>query len=92
VIGIPSEQWGEQVHAIVRLKSGEQLDGVELMAFCRERVASFKIPRGVEFRDAPLPISGAGKILKSELREPYWRSVNGIFSRQASLASETSKS
>jgi long-chain acyl-CoA synthetase len=80
VIGIPSEQWGEQVHAIVRLKDGESLDEAGLMAHCKALIAGFKCPRSVEFKADPLPVSGAGKILKKDLRAPYWdgqdRSVN----------------
>lgn len=72
VIGIPSEQWGEAVHAIVVLKSGASVDDDELKAWCRERVAGFKVPKSFEYRDEPLPLSGAMKVLKRELRAPYW--------------------
>lgn len=80
VIGIPSEQWGEQVHAIVRLKDNESLDEAGLMAHCKALIAGFKCPRSIEFKAEPLPVSGAGKILKKDLRAPYWdgqdRAVN----------------
>ena len=72
VIGIPSERWGEAVHAIVRLKDGAAADAEELIAHCRQLIAGFKCPGSVIFHDAPLPLSGAGKILKTELRKPYW--------------------
>ena len=72
VIGVPDEKWGERVHAVVRLKDGETLDGDAVMAHCRERIAGFKCPRSVEFRTEPMPLSGAGKILKTELRKPWW--------------------
>ena len=72
-IGVPDEKWGERVHAVVRLKDGETLDGEAVMAHCRERIAGFKCPRSVEFRTEPMPLSGAGKILKTELRKPWWR-------------------
>lgn len=72
VIGIPSEQWGEQVHAVVRLKDGEQLDEAALINHCKEHIAGFKCPRSITFTETPLPISGAGKILKKDLRAPYW--------------------
>ena len=72
VIGIPSERWGEAVHAIVRLKDGAAADAEALIAHCRALIAGFKCPRSVAFRDQPMPLSGAGKILKTELREPYW--------------------
>ncbi|HZD25422.1 MAG TPA: long-chain-fatty-acid--CoA ligase [Alphaproteobacteria bacterium] len=73
VIGIPHEKWGEQVHAVVRLKEGEKLDEAGLIAHCHELIAGYKCPRSVTFRDEPLPLSGAGKILKTELRKPYWQ-------------------
>jgi long-chain acyl-CoA synthetase len=72
VIGIPSEQWGEAVHAIVVLQAGASADEEELKAWCRERIAGFKVPKSVAFRTEPLPMSGAMKVLKRELRAPYW--------------------
>jgi long-chain acyl-CoA synthetase len=80
VIGIPHETWGEQVHAIVVLRAGAEATAEELQEFCRDQIAGYKIPKSVEFRTEPLPLSGALKILKRELRAPYWaehgRSVN----------------
>ena len=72
VFGIPSEQWGEQVHAVVVRKAGATVEAATLIAFCKERIAGYKCPRSVEIRDEPLPLSGAGKILKRELRKPFW--------------------
>jgi long-chain acyl-CoA synthetase len=72
VIGIPHEKWGEQVHAIVRLNQSDAVGAEELIAFCHDLIANYKCPRSVEFVDDPLPLSGAGKILKTELRKPYW--------------------
>ena len=72
VFGIPSEQWGEQVHAVVVPKPDAEADAASLIAFCKERIAGYKCPRSVEIRSEPLPLSGAGKILKRELRQPYW--------------------
>ena len=72
VIGIPHATWGEQVHAVVRCKEGKALSEEELITHCRSLIAAFKRPRSVEFVTAPLPLSGAGKILKRELRKPYW--------------------
>ena len=72
VIGIPSEQWGEAVHAIVVLQPDATADEEELKAWCRDRIAGFKVPKSVEFRTEPLPMSGAMKVLKRELRAPYW--------------------
>ncbi len=71
VIGIPSETYGEQVHAVVVLQPGAQVDQAELTSFCRELIGNYKVPRSVEFVDG-LPISGAGKVLKRELRRTHW--------------------
>ncbi|MCY1409861.1 Long-chain-fatty-acid--CoA ligase [compost metagenome] len=70
-IGIPSDKWGESVHAVVVLKPDTSLTAEELIAHCRERIAGYKCPRSVEFRET-LPLSGVGKVLKTELRKPYW--------------------
>ena len=72
VIGVPDDKWGERVHAIVRCKEGASLTAEDLMTFCHEIIAGYKCPRSVEFVADPLPLSGAGKILKTELRKPYW--------------------
>ena len=72
VIGIPNPQWGEQVHAVVVLKDGATLTTDELLKFCKERIAAYKCPRSADMRVESLPMSGAGKILKRELRRPYW--------------------
>jgi acyl-CoA synthetase (AMP-forming)/AMP-acid ligase II len=72
VIGIPSEQWGESIHAVVILKKDAEVTEAELQAHCKKLIAGFKCPRSVEFRTA-LPISGAGKVLKTTLREPFWK-------------------
>ncbi|MDF3835429.1 long-chain fatty acid--CoA ligase [Cupriavidus basilensis] len=71
VIGIPSAEWGESVHAVVVGKPGAGVTAPELIAHCKTLIAGYKCPRSVEFRDA-LPLSGAGKILKTELRKPFW--------------------
>jgi long-chain acyl-CoA synthetase len=80
VIGIPSEQWGEQVHAVIMRKPNAEANAEEIIAFCKERIAGYKCPRSVKIQDEPLPLSGAGKILKRDLRAPYWegktRAVN----------------
>jgi long-chain acyl-CoA synthetase len=75
VIGIPATQWGEQVHAIVRLHPGQTVTEADLVAYCRTRIAGYKCPRSIEFRTEPFPVSGAGKYLKKELREHYWRGL-----------------
>jgi len=72
VIGIPSERWGEAVHAIVVRRSGSSLTESQLIEFCKQKLAGYKCPRSVEFRSEPLPVSAAGKLLKAKLRDPYW--------------------
>jgi long-chain acyl-CoA synthetase len=72
VIGIPNEQWGEQVHAVVVAKGGASVSSTELIEFCKTLIAGYKCPRSVEISENPLPLSGAGKVLKRELRRPFW--------------------
>jgi len=71
VIGIPDEKWGEAVMAIVVLKPGATPDPAGIIAFARGRIAHFKAPKSVDFIDA-LPRNASGKILRKDLREPYW--------------------
>lgn len=71
VFGIPDDQWGEAVHAVV-VTRGETLEADEIIAFCRKTLGGYKVPRSVEFRTEELPKSGPGKVLKRELRAPYW--------------------
>jgi len=71
VIGIPSAEWGETVHVVVVRKAGAVASSEELIAHCKTLIAGYKCPRSLDFRDA-LPLSGAGKVLKTELRKPYW--------------------
>jgi long-chain acyl-CoA synthetase len=70
VFGIPHERWGESVHAVIVLRSPVTED--ELVAHCREHIARYKVPRSIAFQEEPLPKSGAGKVLKRELRAPHW--------------------
>jgi acyl-CoA synthetase (AMP-forming)/AMP-acid ligase II len=72
VVAIPSAQWGESVHAIVILREGHATTVEEIIAHCRREIAHYKCPRSVEFRTEPFPLSGAGKVLKRELRAPFW--------------------
>ncbi|AJD47756.1 AMP-dependent synthetase and ligase [Isoalcanivorax pacificus W11-5] len=72
VIGVPSEAWGEAVHAVVVKREGVSVTAETLQAFCRECLAGYKVPKSVEFVEA-LPMSGPGKVLKHVLREPYWK-------------------
>jgi long-chain acyl-CoA synthetase len=72
VIGVPDDRWGERVHAIVRLRGEVGICHDDIIAHCKTLIAGYKCPRTVEFRSEPLPLSGAGKILKTELRKAYW--------------------
>lgn len=80
VIGVPDERWGERVHAIVVPRAGQALSADDLMQHSKTLIAGYKCPRSVDVRQEALPKSGAGKILKSDLRKPYWadetRNVN----------------
>jgi acyl-CoA synthetase (AMP-forming)/AMP-acid ligase II len=71
VIGVPNDEWGEAVHAVVVPKAGVRPTNEELIAHCKTLIAGYKCPRTIELRDA-LPLSGAGKILKTVLRKPFW--------------------
>jgi acyl-CoA synthetase (AMP-forming)/AMP-acid ligase II len=71
VIGIPDAKWGETVHAIVVPGEAATLTAADVIAHCRTHIAGYKCPRSVEFRDTPLPLTGAGKVLKRELRERF---------------------
>jgi fatty-acyl-CoA synthase len=73
VVAVPDEKWGEVPAAIVSLKPGQPLDAEQLTAFLQTRLAKFKMPRIMRFAEDPLPKTGTGKILKRELREPFWR-------------------
>jgi long-chain acyl-CoA synthetase len=73
VIGVPHDLWGEQVHAIVVLRAGATATAEQIQEHCRANIAGYKVPKSVEFRHEPLPLSGAMKVLKRELREPYWK-------------------
>lgn len=72
VIGVPSEKWGEAVHAIVVPKPDTEVTEAEIIAHARAAIAGYKVPKSVEFRAEPLPLSGAMKVLKRDLRAPYW--------------------
>ena len=70
VFGIPDERWGEVVHAVVVPR--DDVTEAELLAHCRELIAGYKLPKRIDLRTEPLPKSGAGKVLKRELRAPFW--------------------
>ena len=78
VIGVPDDEWGERVHAVVVLAGDNRPTAQDLRAHVKERIAGYKAPRTVEFAGS-LPISGAGKVLKRELRAAHWKhSERGI--------------
>jgi fatty-acyl-CoA synthase/long-chain acyl-CoA synthetase len=72
VFGIPSEEWGESVHAAVVAQPGVKLSEREVIDWAREHLAGYKLPRSVSFLDE-IPRTGSGKILKRVLREPFWK-------------------
>jgi len=72
VFGVPNPQWGEIVMACVVLKPGAILTSDDLIAFCRRSLASYKLPRRVEFSEADLPKNSSGKVMKKTLRERFW--------------------
>lgn len=71
VIGVPDPKWGEAVKAVVVLKAGVSVTAEEIVAFARERIAHYKAPKSVDFAEA-LPRNPSGKLLKREIRKPYW--------------------
>ncbi len=80
VFGVPDAKWGEAVWAVVVPREGKEIDAQQVIDFCRERIAGYKVPKGLDVQLEPLPKSGPGKVLKRELRAPHWegqqRSVN----------------
>jgi long-chain acyl-CoA synthetase len=75
VIGVPDERWGESVKAVVVLASGSEVAPDELIEFARARIARFKAPRSIDFVDS-LPRNPSGKILKRDIRAPYWQGAD----------------
>ncbi len=79
--GVPDDKWGEAVYAVVVPRvQHSNVDPQDIIRFCREHIAGYKVPKGIDIRQEPLPKSGPGKVLKRELRAPFWegrdRSVN----------------
>ncbi|WP_460072998.1 acyl-CoA synthetase [Streptomyces sp. YKOK-I1] len=75
VIGVPDDAWGERVHAVVVLKPGSTATAEDIREHAKAAIAGYKAPRSVEFVEA-LPLSAAGKVLKRDLREPYWKGMD----------------
>ena len=75
VIGVPDDYWGEAVKAVVVLKPGIKIPEEELINYCRQRLASYKKPKSVDFVNF-LPKNPGGKILKKDLRKKYWKNRN----------------
>ena len=71
VFGVPDDKWGESVKALIVPAAGTTLDPADVVAWARTRIAAYKIPKSVEFIDA-LPRNPSGKVLRRELRAPYW--------------------
>ena len=71
VFGIPNEEWGESVHAVIVRRPDSALDDAAVESHAREHLANYKIPRSIDWMDE-LPKTGSGKILKRELRAPFW--------------------
>jgi long-chain acyl-CoA synthetase len=72
VFGIPHERWGEAVHAVVVTSADATVTPEELVEHCRRLIAGYKLPRSFDLRTEPLPRSAPGKLLKNQLRDPYW--------------------
>lgn len=71
VIGIPNAEWGESIHAVVVLRPGQSLTLADLAGHCRQRISPYKCPRSLDLVER-LPVSAAGKLLKTVLRRPFW--------------------
>ena len=74
VIGVPDEKWGEAVKACVVLKPDARTDANAIIAFSREQIAHYKCPKSIDFLPA-LPRNPSGKLLKYQLRKPYWEGL-----------------
>jgi len=74
VFGVPDPMWGERIHAAIVLKAGSTCTQKEITEFSRKLIADYKVPKEVSFHKAEdFPRDSAGKVLKRQLREPYWK-------------------
>ncbi len=71
VVGAPDDRWGEVVIGVVVVKPGQTVNEIDLLAHCKSRLSSFKVPKRIDFRDQ-LPLSSFGKILRRDVRQDYW--------------------
>ena len=74
VIGIPDEKWGESVKGFVVLKDGAKLNEVDIISYTKTQIAGYKCPKSINFIDM-LPRNPSGKVLRRELREPFWEGI-----------------
>jgi acyl-CoA synthetase (AMP-forming)/AMP-acid ligase II len=79
VIGVPSEKWGETVKAVAVRSSGTDVSDQELITFARQNLAHYKCPTSVDWVEA-LPRNPSGKVMKTELRAPYWKGRDSFVS------------
>lgn len=78
VIGVPDERWGERVHAVLYVRPGACVTEADLAAHCQPLIANYKRPKSFDLRQEALPLSGVGKILKTELRKPFWEGAGRL--------------
>lgn len=79
VVGVPDEKWGEAVKAVVVLKEGRKATAEDIIKFTKSRLANYKCPKSVDFRDS-LAKTGVGKIARSEIKREYWQSSDRLIS------------
>ena len=72
VIGVPDARWGESVKAVIVLKPGSHASENDIITFTKSKIAGYKVPKSIDFTDA-LPRNPSGKLLKREIRAPYWK-------------------